>query len=112
MRASPAKAQSHLHLLLALYCNSIARPASCFARPAELRAQREQAIKEAELNRRRKMAEEEANAANLVEEVVEEDVLQSGGHGSADASAFEAEDDSGEESGDTADEEVEAVEFD
>ena len=70
-------------------------------------AQSVKAIKEAELNRRKKMAEEEASAANLVEEVA-----SGGGSSGADASALEAEDDGSDDGADAAEDEVEAVEFD
>lgn len=69
-----------------------------------LREERQRQIKEAELNRRAKMAEEEAGAANIVEEVGD------GGADSADASSLEADDDDSVDGG--ADEEVEEEAFD
>ena len=77
----------------------------------KLRAEREKAIKEAELARRQKMAEEEASAANIVEEVGD-DGPGNEDAGAADASAFADEDDGDDSGGGDGDEEVEAVEFD
>lgn len=69
-----------------------------------LREERQRKIKEAELNRRAQMAQEEASAQNIVEDT------GGGESGAADASAF-AEADEGDDAA-PADEEVEAEDFD
>jgi len=92
---------------------SKSEPASKTLTDAELKAMREErqrVIKEAELNRRAQMAEEEKSAANLIEEVPEGGDEAEGG---ADASAFAADDDDDDApSAAEGDDEVEAVEFD
>lgn len=71
-----------------------------------LREERQRVIKEAEQNRRKQMAEEEASAANIVEEA-------DGAEEGADASAFAEEDDAADAAAaDEAEEEVEAEDFD
>lgn len=71
-----------------------------------MRADRERKIKEAEQQRRAKMAQEEASASNIVEEATAE---SEGGGGS---SALEEEGEDDDETAGSADDEVEAEDFD